>query len=251
LQEFSARETIVFAHRLWSKRFKSEFVPQLNLLVEALEARLLPTLKDTDISHEAEGVKDETWQNLMSMPARDDIEMSDLAEIAEEAGVSHYMMLSRIRQGLINMFTAGLYHTFEQQLLLFHRKEVLEPAEENEPSLFKVTIFKERLASRNIDVEKFRCWSKVDELRLAANTVKHAEGESAMKLRTVRPDLFIDPMWKNSEFTLLREPTTNVFLPLLGEDIFITMNDLHMYRDAVVDFWADLSNAIKISTGSS
>ena len=37
-------------------------------------------------------------------------------------------------------------------------------------------------------------WDAVAELRLVANAVKHAEGESEQELRQLRPDLFVHPV---------------------------------------------------------
>jgi hypothetical protein len=36
-------------------------------------------------------------------------------------------------------------------------------------------------------------WARIDELRLVANSVKHAEGPSAQQLRELRADLFQNP----------------------------------------------------------
>ena len=42
-----------------------------------------------------------------------------------DAGLDFYMMARGIMQGVINIFTAGLYHLFEQQLLCIHRTALL------------------------------------------------------------------------------------------------------------------------------
>ncbi len=68
----------------------------------------------------------------MSAPATGDEDPADFAEAAEQAGVSHYLLLDGIRQGMLNLFAAALYHSFEQQVMRFHRKQVLHPGEEND-----------------------------------------------------------------------------------------------------------------------
>jgi len=82
---------------------------------------------------------------------------------------------------------------------------------------------------------------EVQELRLVTNTVKHAEGKSAKTLHTLRPDLFQYPNTKH-----LRRSFHNgmppVFLPLIGEGLYISLNDLEQYRDSLIDFWRELSH---------
>lgn len=222
----------------WARIFRSEYVPQIEALVAALEHRLLPTMKETDISHEAEAVADEFWEHLGSMPAHENADMGDFAEDARDAGVSHYMMLMGIRQGLINMFAVGLHHTLEQQLLQFHRREVLSPSEEHNDALFKIAVLKQRLKDRGVDLEKLSAWSKLDELRLVANAVKHAEGDSAEKLRSVRPDLFEAPSLRDLGLggKLGRAP---IFLPLVGEDLYVQEVDIRAYERAIKMFWEE------------
>jgi len=209
------------------------------MLVEALENRLLPTLEDTDIAHEAEAVTDEVAEKLSSMPADENMDMAALAEDPQNAGVSHYVMLMGIRQGLINMFAAALYHTFEQHLLQFHRREVLSPHEESNHSLFKVSALKIRLQEHGIDLESLPSWRKLDELRLVANVVKHAEGDSAEQLRIARPDLFEAPSLNELDIEVTCGKPT-IFLPLAGEDLYVGAEDIRSYEKAIASFWDEL-----------
>ena len=88
-------------------------------------------------------------------------------------------------------------------------------------------------------LEKLDGWAKVEELRLLANTVKHAEGPSARELRRLRPDLFVPPVIKGSplEKHALRRATE---IPLGGTDLFVTEADLEKYRDAIRQLWESL-----------
>lgn len=99
--------------------------------------------------------------------------------------------------------------------------------------------FEKRLLRGGIDVRAFSSWAGVDELRLVANAVKHADGLSAKKLYEQRPDLFTHPeLPKNALFSARAQP--RVFMPLLGEDLYVSLEDLRKYRDAVVQFWEEL-----------
>ena len=130
------------------------------------------------------------------------------------------MLLSNLRQGIVNLLAAGLYHLYEQ-----HREKlklILTDSGRAMPPL-----------------EKLGGWAKVEELRHLANTVKHAEGPSARELRRIRPDLFVRPVVKGSPLgkDSLRQAIEN---PLGGTDLFVTEADLHTYRDAIRELWEAL-----------
>jgi hypothetical protein len=54
-------------------------------------------------------------------------------------------MARGIMQGVINMFTAGLYHLFEQQLLCIHRTALLRPCEQKTLKLLNTMEARRRL----------------------------------------------------------------------------------------------------------
>lgn len=236
--------TPVYHARYWRRHFQGQFVPALNHLVDVLERRLLPTLKKTDIENEAQAAADEAWEGFMSMPATGDEDPSDFADAAQEAGLDHFLLLTGIRQGVVNMFAAGLYHAFEQQLLYFHREELVDYGHQHDPAQLKLSKVKERLDARGIALTAFQSWPLVEELRLLANTVKHAEGASAEELRRLRPDLFQDPSLKGLGLDVASPVDRPIYLPLVGEDLFVSVDDLLRYRDALIDFWRELGEAL-------
>jgi hypothetical protein len=117
-------------HHFWKRAFQRDFVPQLRGIVDAVERRLLPAFET--IGDEADAVADEAWEAFMSSPGTGDEYPGDYAEEAQDAGLSHYTLLSGIRQGMLNMFAATLFHAFEQQMMFFLRREVLDPREEHD-----------------------------------------------------------------------------------------------------------------------
>jgi hypothetical protein len=233
---------MVLSHHFWNRFFLQEFVPQLRAIVEVLEKRTLPAF--AGIEQEAEAVSEEIWEAFMSAPGTGDEDPGDFAEAAEQAGVSHYMLLDGIRQGMVNLFAAALYHAFEQQVMLFLRKQVLDLRDENNPKLFQLAEFQKRLKALGIDITKFSSWAKVDELRLVANTVKHAEGDSARKLHQMRPDLF-EHSKVSGISPSLGKGLPRVFQPLVGEDLYVPLTDVQQYRDSLVGFWKELSNGME------
>lgn len=66
-------------------------------------------------------------------------------------------------------------------------------------------------------MESLNCWHKIKELRLVVNVLKHAEGDSAERLRKMRPNLFEWPQDYNIKgdklefnYTTLLEETLNI-----------------------------------------
>ncbi len=211
-------------------------------MVETLERRVLPAFEG--IEAEAQAVADERWEEFMSAPATPDADPGDFAESAEQAGVSDYLLMNGIRQGMLNLFAAALFHTFEQQVMLFHRKQVLHPSKENAPAFFRMSEFQKRLEALGIGIRAFSSWAKVEELRLVASTVKHAEGDSARKLHQQRPDIFQPP--EVPKICLIASRAArHVCMPLAGEDLYVSLKDVKEYRDAVLQFWEELADAIE------
>jgi hypothetical protein len=196
---------------------------------------LLPAFES--IGEEAEAVADETWEAIMSAPGTGDEEPGDYAEDAIDAGVTHYLLLGGVRQGMINLFAAALHHTFEQQVMRWLRKELLPRYEENNIKLFNWAEFKQRLKEYGIGVEEFESWPVVTELMFVAHTVKHAEGDSSIKLHRIRPDLFHPPGVAPAPHL------PRVYQPLLGEDVYVTVDDVRKYRDGLLRFWDELADA--------
>ena len=228
----------------WIRIVQTEFVPQLNAIVQVLEKRLLPNFEKEKIGEESDRIADEDWERFMSMPATGNEDPADFADRAENAGISHYALMYGIRQGMLNLFAAALYHTFEQQVMLFHRKNVLHLGEENCLKKFKWPVFQSRLKEYGIDIKNFAYWSKIDdELRLVANTVKHAEGPSSDRLREIRPDLFINPLFSQDSFFL--QGFDSVFQPLVGDDLYVSLQDIKDYCDHLVQFWEELVDVMK------
>jgi len=227
----------------WTRFFQREFAPQLRGIVDVLEKRLMPAFEG--IESEAEAVSQERWDSDMSAPGTGYEDPADFAEVAEQAGESHYLLLDGIRQGMVNLFAAALYHVFEQHVMFFMRKQLLHPSEDNDLRLLRLSEFEERLKTVGVDIRSFSSWPQIDELRLVANTVKHAEGKSARELQVLRPDLLEDPQVSTPGLSDL-STAFPVSLPLLGEDLYVQLADVRRYRDALLRFWHELADALRL-----
>ena len=230
----------------WEEYIRNQFIKQTELLNDSIQNRLIPTF-DT-IEKEAEELSKKEWDSLCSSCYSPDIDPADLAEQAEEAGIDYYMMLSGIKQALINITATAFYHLFEQQIIFFLRREVLHPSKRNDTKLMRVSVFREQLLKNGIDIFLFQSWNKIEELRVVSNSIKHAEGTSASKLRQIRPDMFNHPTLRNHpEMQNMRGENYPIYMPMAGDDVFVLQNDLSVYKNALVDFWNEL---ILICSGS-
>ena len=181
----------------WESFIRNQFIKQIDLLFDSIQNRLIPTFNN--LEKEAEQVAERRWDELCSSCYSPDIDPGDLAEKAQEAGTEHYIMLSNIKQTILNLTATALYHLFEQQIIFFLRREVLHPSQEDDAQLMKISIFKKRVFEKGINIDSFKSWPIINELRLVANSIKHAEGPSVVELHKLRPDLFEHPILRTKD----------------------------------------------------
>src|SRR5690242_11614023 len=153
--------------------------------------QLLSLFKDLDAR--SNKVAKEEFERLGAQPVGEygDVDMADLAEEAHDAGLAFYETMSGLRQTTINLFAAGLFHLLEQHLadLCHDRSFTVDPPKESKLK----ELARWYSAHFDLDLSALASWNLVDELRLVANVVKHAEGKSAEQLRLRRADLFEHP----------------------------------------------------------
>ena len=236
--------TIWLDGNFWNRYFEQVFIPRVNAFCDVIVKRVIPTF--ANIEQEAEELAQAEYERMGSLPVADDtiIDMADIAEKAQEVGIIYYETISDIRQAIINLGAVGLYHTFEQQLLFFHRRQVLHPSEENIKSEINIDELKKRLLGGGVDITSLKSWPKVDELRLSANSIKHAEGSAVEQLRKRRPDLFEHPVLKEQGLSALAS-SPSVYLPLAGQDIYLTVDHLREYEKAIISFWREFGDFIR------
>jgi hypothetical protein len=152
-------------------------------------------------------------------------------------------MLIAMYYASVGLYSVGLFHLFEQhfadlplQILDAHKygKEI---------KLKEVADWLK--ADASLDVTAFTTWPVIDELRLVANTVKHAEGGSATVLRGRRPGLFIHPVERKGGGSTATPFQCRVRKPLFGEDLYLTIDDFSRYVEGVITFWSELADAME------
>jgi hypothetical protein len=219
-------------------------------LREALLTQVLPALPDAALAADARA--DEVWQQGMSQASDGSDDAGEWAERAEEEGAARYARLAGIRQAMLNMGTVMLWHLWEQQILCFHGRQILQSHEEQaacaDPKIYKklytLKEFEKRLADGGYALDRITTWPKVNELRLVANTAKHGAGESADTLYALRPDLFTPP---GCEDLVRALPIGAAYVerPAAGEDLYVTKRNLAEFFDAATQFWGEFSRMIQ------
>jgi hypothetical protein len=215
---------------------RSMFLPQLSALRESIFSRVLPTFDS--IGAEAKAIEADAYVRL-SARTTENTDGGDLAEAAFDAGLRHYHLMSETRQAVINVFAVAVAHLFEQQrhLLPFRTLSEAEPSSPKRERSFDAL-----LEAHAIDARTFIHRSKLEELDLVSNVVKHAEGRSAKALRSLRPELFSHPSLQDASFS--PPPVEPVHRPLMGTDLFVQPSDLRDYINAIESFWRFVLNRL-------
>jgi hypothetical protein len=193
-------------------------VPPLRLYVRCFLDDILPSFGD--ITERANAHEQKVWEELCAQPAGEDFDgdMGGAAEEATDQGISFYQDMTAMRQGTLNLFTAGFYHLFEQRLAeTWHDATI--PAMGVEPPKTKLYAIADWMRLRvDYDLKASPHWGDLDILRMVANTVKHGAIEECERLRVLRPDYFMMPDVPE-EFAYAGLPTRN---PLAGENLYMS-----------------------------
>lgn len=205
---------------------------------------VLPAFGNLD--KRAEEVAEEYYNWIGSQPAGEDcdIDMADVAEAAHDRSISWYEMMTSLRQSVLNLLAAGLFHLTEQQLAALCRDGGFTMDPPRDTKLDEVK--KWYNANLRLDLETLPSWGMINELRLVANAVKHAEGSAMRQLRTLRPELFSNPdfeeIYKEFEEDGMGRMTGPVHAPLSGEEFFVSEKLLRAYAEAAESFFGQIAD---------
>lgn len=189
-----------------------------------------------DIEKEAEKYADQLFENY---PGNEDTDPAFVADFAGDKMLEKYEALSLMKSNHLLMTISMLYHMWEQQLIRFTIREMKQYFffERKEMPLTHVQII---FRLHEVDILKTRAWTKLRELKALVNTIKHGDGDSADKLRKIRPDFFKVHMFDGSELHIIEETDTLELCEsaLFGEfALQVSEGDLHDYINAAKGFW--------------
>ena len=166
-------------------------------------------------------------------PGNEYTDPGDVADWANDHSLAWWETMVSLRQSMVNLLAAGLYHLIEQQLGALSRDCAYERVRDTNLDVVKTWY----MTNLGIDLPSLEPWTKLHELRLVANSVKHAEGGSAKQLRGLRPDLFQNPAFAHIRAEMgarWLDRQESLATPLAGEDLFVTEDDLRNYSAAAV-----------------
>ncbi|MCY3934207.1 MAG: hypothetical protein OXH70_21095 [Acidobacteria bacterium] len=239
----------MFMDALWvAYNIPRLYLPPVEAYRAAALTKVLPIFDD--LEQEADAVAEAEFERLCTQPATPDFHggLSDLAERATEYGQEYGETMFAIRQSVLNLLAAGLHHLFEQQQKgLFYQTVAARTGTE-----YRWKTLKPSLLASGVVWTRLPGAASLEELRLAANTIKHGAGDSAAELAAVRPDLFgLDPDG-NRETDVERQrlgaamqASDLLFAPLGGGDLHVAERDLADWCDAVLQFWRGLAAALR------
>lgn len=213
-------------------------IRQVRQFDEMFSGTVFPPFADPDA--QAERVAQDYWNERMSEPVGedDDVDAGVIADQAHERSLAFYSTLAAMHTTVLNLFTAGLYHLFEQQCGSLLRDWTGASG--------SVQALRDWLRTElRIDTTGCPSWPRMNELRLVANVVKHAEGDSERELRQLNPIYFREPLIRQPEFADIPSPVFPLGAPLTGELIFITKANYDEFVQTVISFWEWLASELE------
>jgi hypothetical protein len=175
---------------------------------ETIFDRLLPVYNN--IEEEAKKVEEEKLKELAKTFNPETMDAGDAYQEAWEEGAEHYTLQHAMKTEFLLSTATWLFHLFEKD------------CREMCPKLYnKPEDLKTELEKMGINCDDNSNWYKINtELRLVANTIKHGEGGSYNKLKTLKPNYF--------------ETTASY---LTDSKIELSKEDILMYIENMYSFW--------------
>lgn len=197
-----------------------------------------------DLEARAQDFARDYYDHIGALPAgEDEIDMADVAEEANQRAYDWWGMMTSLRQSMLNLMAAGLFHLVEQQLAQLSRDRFFDrPIDDTKISAVS-DWYRDQL---RIEFRNLGSWEVIDEMRLVANTVKHGEGRSANELRKLNPDLFVNPdlqsLYESSGINAIwGKLSMRLAAPLSGADFFVTEEILERYAKGAERFFREIA----------
>ena len=144
-----------------------------------------------------------------------------------------YLLIDAMEYRTLCMWLSCLRQVWEQQIFRYAEKEATKnsllglPKPKN-----SINGMKEYFLKFDVSFGKMPCWSKIEELGLLVNVLKHAEGQSADKLRKLRPDYF-----KIKNPIGIEDSLKCYNSALIERTLNITNDDFEKYYNSLIEFW--------------
>ena len=197
----------------------------------------------SNLNERADQIGNDYYERMGKQPASDDFDgdMSGFAEEARDQALDWYQMMRSLRQTMLNLPAAGLFHLTEQQLAGLCRDAgfIVDPPKDTKLDIV-VKWYRDNL---DLELNTLPSWPLIDELRYVSNAVKHGEGTATGKLKSLRPALFTDPAFANIQGFDGKGvfESRTIAAPLAGEDLFVSEDLLMKYAVAAESFFREIA----------
>ena len=174
---------------MW-KGIKQRILQRHDFYVRQVREKVFVQFKD--IESEAEAYTDKEYERIGSMPAAsDDIDMSVVAEWANDRGQEYYGLLSDLKKQMVLGALAGIYHQWDKDLREFIERELAHNYEKNhvlkiawDPNIGNVF---DILSQFGWDVRADDWFADIEACRLIVSAYKHGKGRSLDELAKLYP----------------------------------------------------------------
>lgn len=219
--------------------FVWEFRSAIALYRELLDKHIYPPFVDPERS--AGEAASRLWSEAMSKEyvEGDGFDEGACADEANDHSQRVYQELFAMQTILMNLFTAGLFHLFEQQIgsMLHHDEKPADSPAQKKPAPPMRVFPKWAKKQFRINVRMHPSWVRIKELNSVANVVKHAEGDSEKSLRRRRPEYFNHPLRRQPAYQDLPLSSLPTRTPMAGTDVYVLKEDFDSYIASLDEFW--------------
>jgi hypothetical protein len=198
-------------------------------MVEEYYNRTKPSFDD--IEKEVTDYADYIYHNF---PADENTDYSTVADYANDEGIQRYDLLGTLKKNHLLMTISMLCQIWEQQLIKFTLTEMGHFIKFNNDSL-SFSDAKKIFELHDVKIEDLESWRSIMEMRLLVNTIKHGDGESARKLRRIRPDYFELDIIKGTDTLELAGAVLLDSYSLMVEE-----QDFENYVETTKMFWSEM-----------
>lgn len=206
------------------ERYKKE----LSMVAEYYN-RTIPSFGD--IEKEATDYADSIYNNF---PADENTDLSTVADFANDEGIQLYEFLNTMKKNHLLMTISMMCQIWEQQLIKFTVTEIRHFLSFDSNAL-SFGDAKKIFELHGVIFKELLSWNKIREMRLLVNTIKHGDGESAKKLRKIRPDYFELDFIKGTDTLELAGAVLLDSYSLMVEE-----QDFRSYVEATETFWDEM-----------
>nr|WP_259548270.1 hypothetical protein [Heyndrickxia oleronia] len=218
------KDTQLYFWKPLMERYKKE----LSMVAEYYN-RTIPSFGD--IEKEATDYADSIYNNF---PADENTDPDAVADFAYDEGIQLYEFLNTMKKNHLLMTISMLCQVWEQQLIKFSLTEMRHFLHIKNNSL-SFGDAKKIFELHGVAYEDTESWEKIREMRLLVNTIKHGDGESARKLRKIRPDYFELDIIKGTDTLELAGAVLLDSYSLMVEE-----QDFRSYVEATETFWDEM-----------